>query len=88
MQLYATFDYYLEKKLKVQMVGMLNLSVNTPVGASKIFSDGSLNLIQDRPALIDSITRSLYNINPIRQYTFEQFSMDKIVQDYNHRNGK
>jgi len=47
------------------MVGMINLHVDTPGGASRLFTDGAIVLKQDKPVLIDSITRNLYNINPL-----------------------
>jgi len=50
------------------MKGMINLSVHTPEGASRIISDGSLILKQNKPILIDSITRDLYNVDPLDGY--------------------
>jgi hypothetical protein len=70
----------------MKLVGMLHLSVDTPLGASKIMSDGSLELRQNKPVLIDSITRSLYDIDPLTDTTYEQFSIEEILENYNHRN--
>jgi len=43
INVYATFDYFTSKKLKMAMIGMINLNVDTPLGASKIYSDGTLS---------------------------------------------
>lgn len=40
------------------------MNKDTPSGVSKIISDGELKLVQRRPILIDSITRSLYDVDP------------------------
>lgn len=47
------------------MEGLINLSVDTPQGASKILAEGSIVLKQEKPVLIDSITRNLYNRDPL-----------------------
>ena len=44
IKLFSTFDYYVQTKLKMKQVGMLQLSVDTPMGASKIVSNGHLSL--------------------------------------------
>jgi len=49
----------------MQMVGMIHMKAETPLGASKIIADGSLVLKQRKQVLIDSITRNLYNIDPL-----------------------
>merc|ERR1712113_872046 len=59
VNLLASFEYFIQKKLKMNMKGIINFSVDTPVGASRIIADGSLVLKQTRPVLIDSITRYL-----------------------------
>jgi hypothetical protein len=40
----ASFEYFIQKKLKLNMKGVINLSVDTPAGASRIIADGSLIL--------------------------------------------
>ena len=40
----ASFEYFIQKKLKMNMGGVINLSVDTPVGASRIIADGSMML--------------------------------------------
>jgi len=44
VQLFGTFDYFVQKKIKMQLTGMLHMSKDTPNGASKIISDGELKL--------------------------------------------
>jgi hypothetical protein len=36
----ATFDYFVGSRLKMLMVGMIHVSIDTPQGASKIIIDG------------------------------------------------
>lgn len=40
IDLLATFDYYVGYRLKMLMIGMVHLSIDTPQGASKIIVDG------------------------------------------------
>ena len=88
IEVYGTFDYFIEYKLKMLMIGMIHMQVDTPIGASKVIVDGELNLDQRKPILIDSVTRSIYNIDPFVDVKQEQYSIEQIVQDYNGRNGK
>ena len=83
--MFGTFDYFVQSKVKMQLVGMMHLSVETPLGASKIVSDGSLELRQNKPVLIDSLTRNIYDIDPLTDVNYEQFSIDEILENYNHR---
>jgi hypothetical protein len=69
----------------MQLVGMMHLSVDTPLGASRIVSDGSLELRQNKPVLIDSLTRNIYDIDPLTDVNYEQFSIEEILENYNHR---
>lgn len=45
-------------------------------------------LEQTKPILIDSIPRTLYNIDPITDVNFEQYSIEEIIHNYNKRSGK
>ena len=60
----------MQSKLKMKQVGMLQLSVDSPMGASKIISNGHLELVQDKPPLIDSITRTIYDVDPLTDVTY------------------
>ena len=40
VDVYGGFDYYLGEKLKMQMVGIINMSVQCPIGAAKIMGEG------------------------------------------------
>ena len=66
----------------------MDLQVDTPEGAARILSDGQIALRQQKSALIDSITRTLYDKDPLTDLNFEQFSVYDIVDKYNARNGK
>ena len=88
IEVYGTFDYFIEYKLKMLMIGMIHMQVDTPIGASKVIVYGDLNLDQRKPILIDSVTRSIYHIDPFVDVKQEQYSIEQIVQDYNGRNGK
>jgi len=67
---------------------MLDLQIDTPEGAARILSDGQIVLLQQKSALIDSITRTLYNKDPLADLNFEQYSIYDIVDKYNARNEK
>ena len=88
VRLLSVVDYRLRSKLKMQMQGMLDLQIDTPEGAARILSDGQIVLLQQKSALIDSITRTLYNKDPLADLNFEQYSVYDIVDKYNARNGK
>jgi len=88
IEVYGTFDYFIEYKLKMLMIGMFNMAVDTPLGASKVIADGELTLELRRPVLIDSTTRSIYYFDPFNSNNYEQFSIEQIVSDYNGRNEK
>ena len=88
IQLFGTFDYFVQKKIKMQLVGMLHMNQNTPNGVSKIISDGELKLEQKRPILIDSITRSIYDVDPFTDTKLTQFSVYDTVSRYRAQSGK
>lgn len=71
INVYGTFDYFIEYKLKMLMIGMIHISVDTPLGASKVIVDGQLTLQQRQPVLIDSIMRSVYDVNPFLDVHYE-----------------
>ena len=72
----------------MKQVGMLQLSVDSPMGASKIVSNGHLELVQDKPPLIDSITRTIYDVDPLTDVTYSQYTLEEMAETYNHRNEK
>ena len=88
IKLFSTFDYYVQSKLKMKQVGMLQLSVDSPMGASKITSNGHLELVQDKPPLIDSITRTIYDVDPLTDVIYSQYTIEELTEAYNHRNEK
>lgn len=53
------------------MIGMIHMAVDTPLGASKVIVDGQLTLQQRQPVLIDSIMRSVYEVNPFLDVNYE-----------------
>ena len=67
------------------MIGMMQVSIDTPNGASRVVVDGNLKLYQSAPVLIDSIKRTLYNVNPLDE--FSKYSMMDILDFYNNRKG-
>jgi len=70
----------------MQLTGLLHLSVDTPIGASNVISDGTLILKQNKPVLIDSIVRSLYDFDPFMDQTISSKSTQEIVSAYANRN--
>lgn len=71
VQVMTTFDYGLQERLSEEMIGLLYASIDTPDGASRILLDGSLDLVQTSPVLIDSKTRTLYNVNPLTEASYQ-----------------
>ncbi len=71
VQVLTTFNYGLQDRLSEEMIGLLYASADTPDGASRVLFDGSLELVQTSPVLIDSKTRTLYNSNPLSEASFE-----------------
>ena len=71
VQTFATFDYILAQKLKLQMVGLLHVDLDTPNGTYLSRVDGNLNFDQAAPSLIDSIPRTLYNVDPLNAKSYQ-----------------
>ena len=87
VNLYAVFDYYLQDRIKIKMKGLVHFSIDTPLGASFIKSNGQIELKQRKPILIDSKTRELYFEDPLDGVS-SQFSNEQILDKYNDRLGK
>ncbi len=43
--------------LRINMIGMMHVNIDTPNGAAMTYVDGLLNFMQDEPILIDSVER-------------------------------
>ena len=69
----------------MQLIGMLDLNINTPSGASKVISEGDLELIQSKPILIDSKSRTVYNKDPLTDANNHQHSLEEIRENYHLR---
>lgn len=76
----GAFDYSLKKLLQIEMIGLIYVDVDTPNGASLIITDGELKLVQASPILIDSVKRTLYNVDPFDDY--QKYSMQEILENY------
>jgi hypothetical protein len=57
IQVFASFDYNLDYMLRINMIGMMHVNIDTPNGAAMTYVDGLLNFMQDEPILIDSVER-------------------------------
>ena len=57
IQVFASFDYNLDSMLRINMIGMMHVNIDTPNGAAMTYVDGLLNFMQDEPILIDSVER-------------------------------
>mmetsp|Transcript_11445 Transcript_11445/g.19354 ORF Transcript_11445/g.19354 Transcript_11445/m.19354 type:complete len:105 (+) Transcript_11445:213-527(+) len=44
VEVLGTFEYYVSDKLRMRQIGMINLSVDCPNGASKIVTNGKIVL--------------------------------------------
>ena len=69
VRLIGTVDYSLQKNVKLDMIGLFHLNIDTPSGAARIKSTGQLDLIQDSPSGVDSIKRTNFKVNPFDDYT-------------------
>jgi Transmembrane protein 231 len=57
----GTVDYTLKSMVQMEMVGLFQVNIDTPNGASSIKANGELLLQQTAPIHIYSIKRTLYN---------------------------
>ena len=64
---------------------MLDLIVDTPVGASKVISEGTLVLEQNEPVLIESQVNTLFNKDPLTDANFARSSIQDIRREYSSR---
>lgn len=64
---------------------MLDLIIDTPVGASKIISEGTLVLEQTEPVLIESQVNTEYNMDPLTDANFARNSIQDIRNEYRSR---
>ena len=72
----------------MEMIGLMQLSIDTPNGAAKVIVDGDLVFKQTQPIIFDAIKRTIYNTNPIDISLVEKNSMTDLLQFYNARTGK
>lgn len=82
----GTVDYSLQKNVKLDMIGLFHLNMDTPSGAARIKSTGQLDLIQDSPSSVDSLKRTNFKVNPFDDYTL--YSLQEVIEFYSSRKGK
>lgn len=75
LQLLAPISYQLKQLLKIDMTGMIHLSIDTPNGAAKVIADGELVFSQDGPVVFDQTKRSIYKANPLELSSVEKSSL-------------
>ena len=88
LQLLASFKYFLTEKLHVDMAGLMHVDLETPNGVAKARIDGDLKVDQAAPILIDSITRTLFNKNPLNAEDYANLGLPGILEHYFARSGK
>lgn len=88
LQLLASFKYYLTEKLHVDMAGIMHIDLETPNGVAKARIDGDLKFDQAAPILIDSITRSIFNKNPLNSEDYANLGLPGILEHYFARSEK
>ena len=86
VKLIGTVDYTLQQMLKLEMIGLFMIDIDTPSGASTIKTSGELDFIQTSPTHLDSQKRTVYNVNPFDDY--QKYSLPDILEFYNFRKGK
>ena len=67
------------------MKGMLELNVDTPEGAASIITNGEMVFKQNKNILIDSIPRTIHDVDPLTDIPFEQYAVNDIVDKYYER---
>jgi hypothetical protein len=85
VKLYGTVDYKLRNMVKLEMIGIFHVNVDTPSGASRIQTIGELQLAQTSALPVSSSKRSLYDTNPFDDY--QHYSMQEVLESYAARNG-
>lgn len=73
IKIYGSIDYKLKQMVKLEMIGLFQLNVDTPSGAARIQSIGELDLTQANAVHVDSAKRTIYNTNPFDDY--QHYSM-------------
>lgn len=79
LQVLAPISYQLKEMLKIDMTAMLQLSVDTPNGASKVIADGELIFKQDGPVVFDQAKRQVYKQSPLELDSVEKSSLLDLV---------
>jgi len=88
LQLFANFQYLLTDKLNIDMAGMTHVDLDTPNGVAKARVDGQLKFDQAAPILIDSITRTLFDQEPINSVDYNKIGLPGILEHYFARSEK
>ena len=88
LQIYAMLDFQLKEMVKVDMMGMLSLDIDTPNGAAKVIVDGDLVLKQTGPIVFDSNKRTIYKENPFSVSLISKHSMTELLELYHERTEK
>lgn len=88
LQLFGSFNYLLTEKLNIDMAGIMHIDLDTPNGVAMARVDGDLMFDQASPILIDSITRTLFNKNPIDPDDYSSMGLPGILEHYFARSGK
>lgn len=84
----APVSYQLKQQLKIDMTGLLHLSIDTPNGASKVIVDGDLQFRQDSPIVFEKVQRLVYQENPISVSLLKKNSLTELIEKYYSRTGK
>ena len=88
LQLFGSFNYLLTEKLNIDMAGIMHIDLDTPNGVAMARIDGDLMFDQASPILIDSITRTLFDKNPINPDDYSSMGLPGILEHYFARSGK
>jgi hypothetical protein len=78
-------NYALQNKLKLAMQTMCMIDIDTPSGASYIYTNGMLNLNQKSPISSGTIGKTLY-YKDIFQNTTSSFNYISIYKEFSSRN--
>lgn len=81
IQVLSTFKYKLRQILNLDMIGMIETSVETPNGAGKVSLTGDLVFEQQEAILIDNVLRTLFDVDPLMS-SYESQSLNEIIDKY------
>lgn len=80
------YDYRLRDRIRIDLIGMAYVDIDTPIGASTIYVDGLLRLKENQSIRPSSITLTTYNNTLLDTTTTSDTFLPSVFLKYNDRN--